>query len=939
MQIILDEINPKIIVLTEHNIKEGELKYLKINGYDVSASFCRKSAVKGGVMILSSEGLAWRRVVLPTEYQLGEDRVFEYCATNYTINNFKFILVGVYRSPSSDPFIFLERLSILIGILLKKCKFLVIAGDININVMSNSKECLELNNMLKSHGMKYLVDFPTRVCSTTATCIDNFMTNISNSNTKVDGIISNLSDHDGQTLEILVDEIISKHNINITWHRRKFSDENKNRFLKMLSNEDWLNVYFSPVESKFDEFFNTFDYYFNLCFPKIKCRKKNQQNNGWITHTLHDLKYELRNLTKLSRSSPDPNFKFLLKDQKKHYHSKIKETKSVHYEKLIKGSDNVCKTTWNIIGHEINSKKKHKHKNISVFWEGAEINNPSLVGNILNNHYANLVDKSIIPNLQPFSDDFNLPTFSDKLFVPSTIEPKQLEKVIMSFENKYSTGYDDVPMAIIKFVKSQLIKPLVHLINSSIISGIFPDKLKIAKIKPLLKSNDSNDVSNYRPLSLLPTFSKIFERVMANQLTDFLENNNLLDKEQHGFRAGKSVISAGADFLESIVNSIDDGSKSVGIFMDLSKAFDSVSHKKLLCIMNSLGIKNNALSWFKSYLQNRKQFVEITYLNKLNQLINFNSKLKEIKYGVPQGSILGPILFLCYLKGLPGISNFDNITLYADDISVHVSCKSYEDIETVAFNQLATLKQALNNKLLILNPSKSKFISFTSSLKNKLTPRVNIFLDEDLLEEVNETKFLGLNIDKHLNWNNHVSTITKKLASGLYVLKQISKFSSLETMKTVYFAFIQSHITFGLSLYGSTSTENLNKLLIYQKKAIRIMLALKWNDTVKEHFAELGIMTVYSLYIFQLILFIKKNSANIATLGHGHNFNTRHKSDFAFCQHRLSFFEKKPSYAGIKYYNKLASDIKSIEKFKDFKRSLKDVLICRPLYSLDEFFQ
>ncbi|MDV3196408.1 MAG: reverse transcriptase family protein, partial [Candidatus Phytoplasma stylosanthis] len=279
---------------------------------------------------------------------------------------------------------------------------------------------------------------------------------------------------------------------------------------------------------------------------------------------------------------------------------------------------------------------------------------------------------------------------------------------------------------------------------------------------------------------------KIFERVMANQLITFLENNNLLDNEQFGFRTGKSVLNACIEFIDSVVSSIDEGKKSVGIFMDLSKAFDSVSHSKLLVVLQKLGIKNRALSWFKSYLANRKQFVEITYLNKFNQLINQNSKLRDVKFGVPQGSVLGPVLFLCYLKGLPGIANFNKITLYADDINLMISGKTCGDIEALAFDQLSAVEHFLNNKCLLLNPTKTKFITF-STIHRKPCDQLNIFLNEHLLEEVDETKFLGLTIDHNLNWNTHVLHITKKIASGIFVLRKMSGFCSLQTMKNIYY--------------------------------------------------------------------------------------------------------------------------------------------------------
>lgn len=939
LEIILNEINPRILVITEHNVKENELDYLKVDRYNISAYYCRKSAVKGGVMILSGEGLSGKPVVVPVANNLCEDKIFEFCAVKYKLENVQFIVVGLYRSPSSDPFIFLNRLNLLITLLLKRTKFIILAGDININVLVSSKEHSELKNILRAHGLNYLIKFPTRVCSTTSTCIDNFMTNFPIDQTKVEGIISNLSDHDAQILEINTNTPFRNDNSYITWHKRNFTENNKKRFLDMLSMEDWFIVYNAPVEIKFDVFLDSFLYYFNYCFPKNKCRRFSGNKKRWITSDLYVMQHNLRNLSEFSRVSPDPILKKAVRDKKKEYVRKVIETKSKFYEKMLKDSSNVCKTTWRIIGEEINNKKERKHNNIILNFDGCEVHDPVRISNVFNDHYVGLAESKILPNLKTKSNlsSSYFSHYTDKLFIPKSIEPHEMDKVIMSFENKFSTGYDDIPITVIKLAKNHLVRPLSHLINSSFISGIFPDKLKISKVKPLYKSDDRKNVSNYRPLSLLPIFSKIYERVMANQLTEFLENNKILDDEQHGFRAGKSVITASIDFIESVINSMDQGDKSIGVLMDLSKAFDSVSHIKLLSILKKLGIKNRSLLWFKSYFENRKQFVEICALNSFNQLINHSSKLKDIKYGVPQGSILGPLLFICYLKGLPTITKSDNITLYADDINVRISRKTVQEVEITAFNLLACLEQKLSDRCLLLNPSKTKVISFITP-QTRVELDFNIFLDEYLLEEVNEVRFLGLILDKNFNWNSHVSAITKKLASGLFVLNRVSKFSSLQTMKTLYFAFIQSHITFGIVLYGSTSNDNLNKLLVFQKKSIRSILKLDWNHSVKHLFAELGIMTVYSLYIFELILYIKRNKDKIETLGHNHDYNTRSNQDYAFSRHNLKLFEKKPSYAGIRFYNALSLDLKSIQDFNSFKSKVKSLLLSKPLYSLNEFF-
>jgi hypothetical protein len=940
LEIIFQEINPNIAILSEHNLKDQELNALKIEGYSINAYFCRKLENKGGgVLILSKNEIGGRHLPLPS-CQLCEDKVFECCAVKYTYGSLKFILLAVYRSPGADVNEFLNRLEILVNKMLKKCKYVLVVGDININVLENSKKTKDLKSILKSTGLRYLVNFPTRYCSTTATAIDNFLTNMPKDILKIEGIITNLSDHDAQLLEIRNDEGINRGK-NITVYKRKYCNENKLLFLEMISNETWINVYNAPVQEKFDQFFTIFFYYFDYCFPKVKSRVMSHKKK-WIDYDLLKINEKITNLEKLYRKTKETELRACIKETKRDYNSAVNKAKLNYYGKLIAESSNISKTTWNVVNREINLKSVSEPQNISLRHDNRVIKDPFSVCQTFCNFYTNIVESRIMPDLEPIKLQQNLHstpvTLTNKTFYPKPITCEELFQLIQGFNNKYSAGYDDIPMPIIKLSGKSILKPLSHVINSSFISGIFPERLKISKIKPLLKNNCPDQVECYRPISLTSSFSKVFEKVMAVQIVNFLENNDLMDSDQHGFRSGKSVISASIEFVESIIESLDKGEKVVGILMDLTKAFDSVCHTKLINTLSSLGIKKNTLSWFKSYLTQRKQFVEINFLNNFNQLIPHRSKLSTVKYGIPQGSILGPLLFLCYIKGLPNLINFDKMTLYADDINLKVSGRKYEEIEITSFTNLSTIQQYLADKNLLINPQKTKYIKFSMRQNKNSNNDMDILINNQILDETDKAKFLGLTIDKHLDWTYHVDHICNKLASGLFALRKLSLICDLKTLKTVYFALIHSHISFGIILYGSTSKTNLNRILVLQKRAVRIMLNLKQSDTAKPHFAELGILTVYSLYILELILWIKQNINSLSKLGENHMIGTRYRNNLSFSIHNHKIFEKKPSYAGRRYFNHLPVEIKQINDFKIFKRKLRQFMVSKPLYSLDEFF-
>ena len=386
----------------------------------------------------------------------------------------------------------------------------------------------------------------------------------------------------------------------------------------------------------------------------------------------------------------------------------------------------------------------------------------------------------------------------------------------MALPNK-GTGPASIPLRMLKDVVDLVITPLCYIINLSFSSGIFPDVLKVAKVIPIHKGGSTQLVNNFRPISLLSIFDKIIEKLMHKRLYDFLEEHDILYQYQFGFRKKMSTSHSLIEISEEIKESIDNGKYGCGIFIDLKKAFDTVNHKVLLTKLEHYGIRGALLKWFQSYLTDRKQYV---FYN------GVASEMEVITCGVPQGSVLGPLLFLLYVNDLPNISDKLKFFLFADDTNIYYDSDDLINLEKTVNNELKKLSQWLNVNRLALNVSKTNFVIFRA--KKPIYHNVTLILNRKAIEQKDHVKYLGVFMDEHLNWKYQISNVAKKISRGIGIIAKLR--SSLDPMllRNIYYCLVFSHLTYGVEAWGSACSTDLEKLLILQKKAVRILTGNKY---------------------------------------------------------------------------------------------------------------
>ena len=852
---------PSLIALTETHLNElrcqgysqSELEHL-LPGYRFFHND-RKNKRGGGVGIFVFDGLANNAKIEKNECFF-EEEIFE--SITLKIPDFPFksskknlIVLTLYRQPGQENLNkFLEILEKWLEKYDKRSNEIIITGDFNLDLLkyethSSTSEYLDL---MITHELLPVITKPTRIKHSSATLIDHFFCKLTDLHSGI--LVSELSGSHGFTDHYPIFCIIEtgrKAKVNGKQFTRKYFTHKGHRSRREgLRRENWDDFYNESDPTIVYEIFqdNYCKHYQSSITTKTVTIGQNRlPRQPWMTQ---DILKKIRRRDRLAK----------LRTRRDEYRqirneivSDCRKAERSYINRKIQENVNNTKEHWKIL-KKIMGKMNDKSDFPSAFKNGdIWVTDMKENSEYINNYYANVgPDTNQSVGVSKKSPDHFLTKFKDRnpeqLILQEFTEDDVLEACRHINKKKSCDAYGLSQAVVINDI--DIIAPMiVHIANCSLGEGICPDLSKIARVIPVYKEKGEKYLySNYRPISLIPVLSKILEKLMYNKIFHFLVRYQIFFKSQYGFRPGHGTIHATLDLLKTIEKALQENEYAIGVFCDLSKAFDTLDHDILLRKLDHYGVRGKWHSWLKSYLSNRKQFVDIN---------GITSSHRDITVGVPQGSILGPLLFLIYINDLPASLEKLTPVLFADDTNLVIRGDSLEQLCSALNSDLEVLSDYFRANKLKLNAGKTKVVCFRKKNKEFNVGNFLIYLDETrLLPESNAT-FLGINLDEHLTWEDHCNKVANKMAQNSGILNRVKNSIPIASMKILYNSLIFPHYSYCLEAWGSCQQKHLKRIKSIQKKSVRAICKSHWLAHTEPRMKSLKILKLEDQHQFQCL--------------------------------------------------------------------------------------
>ena len=721
-----------------------------------------------------------------------------------------FIIGCVYRHPHAPLSSFNYILDVFRHICLRN-KPIFIMGDFNDNLLSTNNK---MTKIIKNVKLTQIVNKPTRITNVSATLIDLLITNKPELISFSDVIPSPVADHE---LIIANLDISKPKKLPLFKTFRCLKSYTPDGFCNLLlDNTHILNKIANTdnIDIQVNILTEIFSVCIDRCAPMVT-RKITRPPAPWITY---NIKEEMETRNQLQRELKLDRYNITLRDtykaQKKRVKSLIEKNKKEYYKNQFQGSKDNIAATWKIIRNMLPNDKENSERadNNDLKVKVEEFN--EFFANIGKKTYEKTQEGAVAESRYDSVDLYSLDGKSNS-FKLSPVDCNTVILTIKNLKDSNSYGSDGIPFRYIKDALPVIVYYLTIIINTSIVTTKYPDSWKVPHVIPLHKGGTSDDVTNYRPISLLPVFSKILEKIVASQLTAFLESNKLLVENQHGFRPKLSTETALLKITDKIYNNIDNKKLSLLILLDLSKAFDSVNHNILINKCIKLNIDP---TWFKEYLSNRKQSV---------RLKNVLSTPRKVSFGVPQGSILGPILFSIYVNDLAESITECLVIQYADDTQVLITGDSNNPSELIkkAESILINIKIYFQKNGLLLNENKTQCILIGSrQYVTRIQDDLKINFNGNVIIPSKTVKNLGVYFDRYMLFDTHIDEMCKKVTGTLMYLSRIKDCFDTPTRVMVVQSLVLSLIYYCTTVWGATNKTQIERVQKLQNFAARVAL-------------------------------------------------------------------------------------------------------------------
>lgn len=887
---------------------------VKINGYDIVRKDRNRHG--GGVAIYIRNSINYK-----VRDELMQDNLETITVEICKPKSKPFLINCWYRPPDTTLELF-NMYEELIKKMDSENKEVILIGDFNcdwsqVNNGNAKPQTNKLFEIAKIFQFEQMIKEPTRITENSKTLIDLAFTNkpeiVINS-----GVVHlGISDH--SLIFIQRKFSIPRKEPKII-KTRQFKYYNANAFkFDLAMNLQMLSETARDPNVMWEEWKNIFLLVADMHAPQIT-RKVRSEYAMWITDNIKRTMYHRDFLKKKAVKTGSKQFHDAYTKTRNELNRLIKKTKATYFTNTLNNCGKNSKEMWKTI-----NKLTNKNSKTTIITEvkndGQSITDGPSIANTFNT-YFNEVGPDLARDLAPSSMlTESYMSSCNSRFQMQNVTVTAVYKLLSTIKTSKSTGHDGISGKLLKDSADVISPSLTFIFNTSINAGVFPDDLKVAIISPIHKAGCKIECTNYRPISVLSAVAKIFERLITQQLETYLESNGILTEQQAGFRKKRSTQTSLLNIVNQWFINMDRGSLNGVIFLDLKKAFDCVDHSILLTKLYNYGIRGYTLDWFQSYLTNRVQMC------KVDQAI---SNKRIIKCGVPQGSNLGPLLFLIYINDLPNCLSTSTASMFADDTNISTHDTSADGIQERLNTDLESVHQWLLANKLTLNKEKTEYMIIGS--RQRLSNIINdpkIQLGETTIKRVNHSKTLGVVVDEQLSWKKQIDNVVTKVSKGIGMMRRMKKFVPKSTLVRVYNAIILPHFDYCSLVWDNCSDYLIEKLQKFQNRAARVITGRTYETRTSDVLEELDWQPLMKRFEANKSVFMYKIRNNklppsmmsMFDIKENSKYNLRsNNNDYALDKPKTNFMKKSISYAAASVWNNLPKKAKekgiSIERFK-----------------------